>query len=1171
MACNIKTINGKTQVFDDSGNPSKLYAQAKERFGEEKALELYAVTKTDEFEEIFGEDNLADNNKNTNFVKNNDNEQSITEYRERRRWNPSRGNQTLEGAPINKTRQGVTGADPELTYWAEEYARRNNIPYKRQSSYVEVDENRAKRIAEEYDKMTHNPQDPVVKEAFENLIKQTTAQYQMLEEAGYKFYFFDETNDPYNGNPMAAMEELRNKKRMGSFATEAGFGSGATELNIEDNPMLADTGIEWGYGSVKGIKKRVLANDLFRAVHDAFGHGLEGAGFRARGEENAWQAHARLFTGSALGAITSETRGQNSWLNFGKYAEQNKTAKVEDTIFADQKTGLMPEWTWKEGFDTGFSQTNEPSLQTVLNYVTQKNANTKTLTNDQLVDAQNMFLGISDFNVEDFYDKDGFFIIPPKYYSPYELRNIENNPEIKNKIKSAVEALQNSNVELQPQDISNLEKTTDITSFGKLRNLNPYIVKQEIIETLAGTTREEFDQRIEEIEYPAFQKSVNKDQLFEEVQQYVIAAEMQQIDDTITAKPVDDVDTLLALKKEDINFDLLDNIDAIIEKDADVLENNSEVVAEILDQIVVQAAESAIDLQGITLDLQFLGELRAFVLGTNPTFTESYREFFNKSVEQKTAAIKKSEKDRNYVKLNTTLSEEQVYEQQGLIKVEDGIYIQTAKEPLEELYTNLSTYTEKYPKNQTLQQYVQQQITAMEDFQNAENAEAIFLYKMYFDVNDISSDDVLTDENGQPQIYYHSSNTKGITSFSTTVSGDDFSKGGFFVTPKKGWDFAKSGIEYELIIRENPSEIFDINNENHQLQYTTYIFERYGLEDSKITKTDLSSILSGKSNYITVFNQKYKQEVEAISKKYKSQNIYDEMGDFIRVSTPQEQVIEDWLQYPDNTNSTNKVLQNLSHISRRHILYKNYLSIERNGDIIEKMGFRGAFVMEGGLQNIHLYNTDRVEIVNRERDILVKPTSNFKGNPKEFESNFYAEALKEKLKDSHKWKNYYSNFEFTPQGITLLNSDPITLAKIEPYLSDQMRNYSSISRLLPNFHVEQPQDSLQTRRDLAVNYPESITPLEGQYSKIDSNNIIVKNSTAEFVKVNGEVFEFVENEGNLSLFGKVEKNTTPYLQAETQQTESTVNINNYIYLENTPEKFTKTKNLKKDVDGMFEC
>lgn len=252
----------------------------------------------------------------------------------------------LEGAPRV---DGASGPDARLVNVAEKYAADNGIDLRRQSEFVEVDPERAARIAQAYEEMPHAPQDTAVKEAYQNLIAQTVAQYEALAAAGYEFYFFDETNDPYDGNPWNAMRDLRANQRMGVFATEAGFGSGATDLNVEDNPMLADTGIEWPFGAPDGPLKRVLANDLFRAVHDAFGHGLEGAGFRARGEENAWQAHVRLFTGSAVAAITSETRGQNSWLNYGPYGEQNRTAAVEDTVFADQKTGLMPEWTWTEG------------------------------------------------------------------------------------------------------------------------------------------------------------------------------------------------------------------------------------------------------------------------------------------------------------------------------------------------------------------------------------------------------------------------------------------------------------------------------------------------------------------------------------------------------------------------------------------------------------------------------------------------------------------------------------------------------------------------------------------------------------------------------------------------------------------------------------------------------
>jgi len=252
----------------------------------------------------------------------------------------------LEGAP---NIQGASGPDPRIVAVAEQYARDNGIDLKRQAEYVQVDPVRAKRIANAYEVMRHAPNDPKVKEAYSNLIKQTTAQYRALEAAGFQFYLMDESNDPYNGNPWNAMRDLRATQTMGVFATEAGFGSEESGGAADDNPMTVDTGLMWPYGGLDGPKKRVLANDLFRAVHDAFGHGMEGAGFREHGEENAWQAHARLFTGSAVGAITSETRGQNSWLNYGPYGEKNRTAKVEDTVFAEQKTGLMPEWTWTEG------------------------------------------------------------------------------------------------------------------------------------------------------------------------------------------------------------------------------------------------------------------------------------------------------------------------------------------------------------------------------------------------------------------------------------------------------------------------------------------------------------------------------------------------------------------------------------------------------------------------------------------------------------------------------------------------------------------------------------------------------------------------------------------------------------------------------------------------------
>ena len=273
---------------------------------------------------------------------------SIKQGGERRGGGEPREIAPLEGAP---SVPGFSGPIPEIVATAERYAKENGIPYKRQAAYVKADPERAARIAQAYEEMPHAPQDPEVQKAYKDLIRQTTAQYEALLDSGYDFWFLDMSkpdNQKYASSPWNALRDLKDNKQMGVFPTNDGFGSGE-DFNPEANPLLADTGFKWPTGGPDGPLQPVLANDLFRAVHDAFGHGMEGAGFRADGEENAWQAHVRLFTGPAVGAITSETRGQNSWLNYGPSGEQNRTAKVEDTVFADQKTGLMPSWTWQEG------------------------------------------------------------------------------------------------------------------------------------------------------------------------------------------------------------------------------------------------------------------------------------------------------------------------------------------------------------------------------------------------------------------------------------------------------------------------------------------------------------------------------------------------------------------------------------------------------------------------------------------------------------------------------------------------------------------------------------------------------------------------------------------------------------------------------------------------------
>jgi ribosomal protein S11 len=253
--------------------------------------------------------------------------------------------QPLEGAP---TRLTVPGRGPvEVRAYrvareaAASYMRRAGLNYVPAARYAKIDEARAKRIAQAFEEMPHAPDDPVVAAAYDAMIEETIAQFQLIKDTGLQIEFID-GEDPYAASPRLAILDVVENNHLWVFPTEGGFGQG----EVSDSPMLRQTD-EFIDG------RRLLVNDVFRIVHDYFGHVKDGHGFRAEGEENAWQSHAAMYSPLARRAMTTETRGQNSWLNFGPYAEHNKTASAKDTVYAPQKVGLMPEWASEEGMLAG--------------------------------------------------------------------------------------------------------------------------------------------------------------------------------------------------------------------------------------------------------------------------------------------------------------------------------------------------------------------------------------------------------------------------------------------------------------------------------------------------------------------------------------------------------------------------------------------------------------------------------------------------------------------------------------------------------------------------------------------------------------------------------------------------------------------------------------------------
>ena len=242
--------------------------------------------------------------------------------------------------------RGSIGPLPIAHVVKSRYLQSIGMPNTRPDRYVQVDEELARRIAKDFDEAKHDPTNPEVIQAYKAMADETFNQWLFIKDTGIQIEFIKPNQaNPYPRASKDLLEDISNN-HMWVFATDDGFGSDAiTDQDIADNPLLQTTG-----EIIDGRDARY--NDLFRIVHDYFGHALEGATFSARGEENAWQAHSRMYTPLAARAMTTETRGQNSWLNYSDAVgdhNRNSKNKAEETIYADQKITLLSDFVQTEG------------------------------------------------------------------------------------------------------------------------------------------------------------------------------------------------------------------------------------------------------------------------------------------------------------------------------------------------------------------------------------------------------------------------------------------------------------------------------------------------------------------------------------------------------------------------------------------------------------------------------------------------------------------------------------------------------------------------------------------------------------------------------------------------------------------------------------------------------
>ena len=146
--------------------------------------------------------------------------------------NLTSGTEVIKGNP----KKVFTETDNDIPQVVEQYKKEKGIETDAGENIIELDTEQSKNIADEYEKMEHNPNDPEVKEAYTAMATETMEQYDMLEKAGYKVEIYEGEGEPY-ASSAEMVKDLSENKHLYVFATDSGFGDGVATAEQRGIPF----------------------------------------------------------------------------------------------------------------------------------------------------------------------------------------------------------------------------------------------------------------------------------------------------------------------------------------------------------------------------------------------------------------------------------------------------------------------------------------------------------------------------------------------------------------------------------------------------------------------------------------------------------------------------------------------------------------------------------------------------------------------------------------------------------------------------------------------------------------------------------------------------------------------------------------------------------------------
>ena len=174
-----------------------------------------------------------------------------------------------------------------------------------------------REVARWYDASPLDGADLRVRDLYERFKRETEEQFEALLAAGFSVRPWLDAGQPYESSHELRARVVR-EHILYVYLTASGHGPGPGQ-SVEDRDCGGHPMLEASGHSVDGIT--FTYNDLFRAVHDLFGHVMHPNTFRIEGELRAVMSHLTMYSTEVAPVVLAESAAQICWFYYGPHLE----------------------------------------------------------------------------------------------------------------------------------------------------------------------------------------------------------------------------------------------------------------------------------------------------------------------------------------------------------------------------------------------------------------------------------------------------------------------------------------------------------------------------------------------------------------------------------------------------------------------------------------------------------------------------------------------------------------------------------------------------------------------------------------------------------------------------------------------------------------------------------